>query len=122
MKIQKEITRYSIVTPIVGGTDFGVYYLLKLFLPIPVSKGISYVCAAIVGYLFNKYWTFSKHKTCYPEMGRYWITELVQLGFNVTVNHTILIFFPHSIFLALAITSVSTAILSFILKKWWVFK
>ena len=122
MNTKKEITRYVIVTPMVGAMDFGVYYLSKLFLPINVSKGISYVCAGIVGDLFNKYWTFCKHKTCYPEMGRYWLTELVLLGYNVTANRTILNFWPRAVFLALASASVSTAALSFILKKWWVFK
>ncbi len=121
MKTKKEITRYSIVTPMVGATDFGVYYLSKLFLPLNVSKGISYVCAAIMGYLFSKYWVFSKQKTCHPEMARYWVTDLLLLGYNVTVNWTILHFWPHAVFLGLAIASVSTAVLSFTIKKWWVF-
>lgn len=107
--------------PVVGATDFGVYYLSKLFLPINVSKGVSYVCAAIVGYLFNKHWTFSKHIRSYPEMVRYWISEIVLLGYNVAANHTILHFWPRAVFLALVTASGSTALLSFILKKWWVF-
>ena len=122
MKTKKEITRYCIVTPLVGATDFGIYYLSKLFLPINVSKGISYVCAAIMGYLFSKYWVFCKRKTCHPEMARYWTADLVLLGYNVLANRTVLNFWPHAFFLALAIASVSTAVLSFTLKKWWVFK
>ncbi len=122
MNTKKQITRYCIVTPMVGGTDFGVYYLSKLFLPIAIAKGISYVCAGILGYLFSKYWVFNKHETCQTEMGRYWITDLFLLGYNVLANQTILNFWPHAVFLALAIASVSTAILSFILKKCWIFK
>ncbi len=122
MKIKKEIIRYCTVTPMVGATDFGVYFLSKLFLPIAFAKGISYVCAAIMGYLFSKYWVFSKHKTNHPEMARYWVTDLILLGYNVLANQTILNFWPHAVFLALAIASVSTAVLSFTLKKWWVFK
>ncbi len=122
MKIKKELIRYCIVTPMVGATDFGVYYLFKLFLPLNAAKGISYVCAAIVGYLFSKYWVFSKHKTCHAEMARYWIADLILLGYNVLANHTILHFWPKAVFLSLAIASVSTAALSFAIKKWWVFK
>lgn len=122
MKTKKEITRYLIVTPVIGAMDFGIYFLSKLFLPITVSKGISYVCAGITGYLFSKYWVFSKHKKCNPEMNRYWISDVTLLGYNVTANSTILHFWPHTVFLALVIASFSTAILSFILKKLWVFK
>ncbi len=122
MKTKKEITRYCVVTPIIGATDFGFYYLFKLFLPIHVSKGISSVCAGIVAYFFNKYWIFSKDKKSYHEIGRYWIVELILLAYNVTANGTILHFWPHAIFLALVIASLSTALLSFSLKKWWVFK
>ncbi len=119
---KKEIIRYCIVTPLVGVTDFGFYYLSKLFLPISAAKAISFVCAGIAGYLLNKYWTFCKQKKCYPEMARYWIVELVLLGYNVLANRVILNLWPSAIFLALAIASVSTAVLSFTLKKWWVFK
>ena len=122
MPAKKEIVRYCIVTPMVGTTDFGVYYLLKLFVPIPAAKAVSYVCAAIVGYLFSKYWVFSKKKTSHPEMARYWISDFTLLGYNVLANHTILHFWPRAIFFALAAASVSTAAFSFAIKKWWVFK
>ncbi len=122
MKTKKEITRYCIVTPVVGSTDFGIYYLSKLFLPIAVAKAISYVCAGVMGYLFSKYWVFSKRKTSNSEMTRYWTSDLVLMGYNVLANQTILNFWSHSIFLAMAFASASTAVLSFSIKKWWVFK
>ncbi len=55
-------------------------------------------------------------------MVRYWVTEVVLLGYNVLANRMMLNVWPGAVFLALAFASVSTAILSFILKKWWVFK
>jgi len=122
MKIEKEIIRFLIVTSMAAITDIGLYFLLKSFLPSDISKGISFLCGGIVAYIFNKNWTFSKHRKSNPEMGRYWISGLVLLGYNVITNRTILNFWPHAVFLALAIASVSTAILSFIFKKWWVFK
>lgn len=122
MQTKKELIRYCIVTPVVGAIDFGIYYLSKLFLPISVAKGISYVCAMIVGYVFSKHWVFSKHKTCRPEIARFLVTDVVLLGYNVIANQMFLNFRPHAIFLALAFASVSTAVLSFAIKKWWVFK
>ena len=73
MKLKKELIRSLIAGPVVGATDFGVYFLLKIFLPIWLSKGISYVCAGIASYLLSKYWTFSRPKESAHEMGRYWI-------------------------------------------------
>ncbi len=57
----------------VGAIDFSVYFISKLFLSIHLAKGLSFASAGIVGYLLNKYWAFSKKKSSYPEMGRYWI-------------------------------------------------
>lgn len=122
MKIKKEIARYCLVTPLVGTADFAVYYLSKLFLPIGISKGISYVCAGILGYLFSKYWVFKKRKECSYEMARYWAVDVFLLGYNVAANWTILYFWPRSFFIALAFASVSTAVLSFAFKKWWIFR
>ena len=57
MKTKKEIIKYLIVTPFIGATDFGVYYLLIHFrLPYSVAKAISYIIANGAGYLFNKFW------------------------------------------------------------------
>ena len=110
------------VSPMVGATDFGVYFLSKIFLPVDIAKGISFICAGIAGYLFNKYWTFSQHRRSHTEMIRYWITEVFLLGFNISVNKGILLLWPQAHFLGAATASLSTALVSFICKKMWVFK
>ena len=122
MKTKKEITRYLIVTPFIGLTDFGVYYLLIRFFPHFVSKAISYIVANGLGYLFNKYWVFTKKKASIPEAGRYVTVDIALFACNVITNQIILHVSQHAVFLAIATASLLTMLLSFVCKKWWVFK
>jgi len=125
MKTKKEIIKYLIVTPFIGATDFGVYYLLIHFrLPYSVSKAISYVIANGAGYLFNKFWIFKRKRkqSAVPEVGRYFIVDVSLFAVNIIINQVILHVWPHAVFLAIATASILTAMMSFICKKFWVFK
>ena len=124
MRTKKEITRYLIVTPFVGVLDFGIYFLCIRFLPNFVSKAISYIIANSADYLVNKYWTFKRKRkqAAAPEAGRYIILDVVLFICNVSINQVILHVWPHAVFIAIATASISTAVLSFIFKKVWVFK
>jgi putative flippase GtrA len=125
MKTKKEIERYLIVTPFIGATDFGIYYLLIFFrLPYSAAKAISYTIANIISYLFSKNWIF-KRKTkqeMTPEIGRYLILDVVLFVINVATNQAILSVWPKSVLLAVATASIVTACLSFTFNKIWVFK
>ena len=123
MNVKKEIIRFSIAGTFVGGTDFGIYYFLIHFLSFSIAKGISFTCAGIVAYLFNKYWIFKYNKSSsYPEVGRYLIINFLGLGVNVLTNQSILNLRPGAVLLALIIASMLTGLLTFICFKWWVFK
>lgn len=122
MKIKKEIIRYLTVTPFIGAADFGTYFSLIHFLPHSVSKAISYIIANGIGYAFNKYWIFKKKKSSVPEAGRYFILDVFLFGCNIITNQAILHVWPKAVFWAVAGASLLTASLSFICKKWWVFK
>jgi putative flippase GtrA len=125
MKTKKEISRYLIVTPFIGALDFGIYFLLIHFrLPYSVSKAISYIIANGVGYLFNKHWVFKRKRkqSSYPEAGRYIIVDISLFVCNIATNQVILHVWPHAIFLAIVTASILTATLSFICKKFLVFK
>ena len=91
-------------------------------LGVDISKGISFVCAGMVGYLFNKHWTFSQHHRSHSEMVRYGATEFFLLGFNISFNKGVLMLWPEATFPAAVAASLSTALVSFVLKKTWVFK
>ena len=125
MKTKKEIIRYLIVTPCIGATDFAVYFLLiHSRFPYWASKAISYIIANGIGYLFNKWWVFKrkqKQASC-PEAGRYVIVDVSLFACNIITNQAILHVWPKAVFPAIATASILTAILSFICKKFWVFK
>ena len=114
--------RFYIAGLFTGATDFGIYYLLIPFLPFSVSKGISFSCAGIVGYLFNKYWIFSCDQPSYAEVGRYVFINILALGMNILTNQRILNVWPGSIFPALVLASIVTGVFTFVCYKWWVFR
>jgi putative flippase GtrA len=123
-KTKKEIIRYLIVLPVIGTLDFGIYFLLILCLPHGVSKAISYIIANGTGYLFNKFWIFERKKkqAAAPEGGRYVIVDVVLFVVNVATNQLVLHVWPQAVFLGIAVASILTASLSFLSKKFWVFR
>ena len=122
MKTPKEFVRFCVVSMMAGTTDFSFYYLSKMFLPVDISKAVSFILGGIVGYFLNKYWTFSQCRRSRSETVRYLIVGLFLLGFNVSVNRGILLLWPGAIFPAVVTASLSTTLVSFVLKKVWVFK
>ena len=122
--MKKEIFRYLIVTPFIGLTDLGIYFLLIRFWPHSVSKAISYIIANGTGYLFNKHWVFKREEkqAAVPEAGRYLIVDVVLFAANVAINQGMLYISHHAVFLSIAMASLVTALLSFTFKKLWVFK
>lgn len=122
MKNKKQIIRFLISGTIVNATDFSIYYILFHFLPFSISKGISFTCAGIVGYLLYKYWAFQYNKPSYAEFGRYVLINSLALVINVLVNQSILSLWPGAIFAALIIATMLTALFAFICFKWWVFR
>ncbi|MCX5681396.1 MAG: GtrA family protein, partial [Candidatus Omnitrophica bacterium] len=83
MNIKKEITWFFVAGTFIVATDFSIYYALIHFLPFSIAKGISFICAGIVGYLLNKYVTFKYNQPSYAEVGRYALINFLALGINV---------------------------------------
>ena len=122
MNVRKEISRFIISGTIVNTTDFSIYFFLFHFLSFSVSKGISFTCAGIVGYLLNKHWTFKHKQPSIAEVGRYVLINLLALAINVLVNQSILNVWPDGVFLALVIATILTSSWIFICFKWWVYR
>jgi len=122
MKTTKEVLRFLIAGAIINGTDFSVYFILFHFLPYSVSKGLSFSCAGIVGYLLCKYWIFKRNRPSYAEMGRYALVNLLALGINVITNQAILNVWPGTVLVALLVATVLTGLFTFVCFKWWVFR
>ena len=122
MDTKKEIARFLISGAMINGTDFCVYFILFHFLPYSLSKGISFTCAGIVGYLLCKYWIFKRNRISYAEMGRYALVNFLALGINVLANQTILNIWPGAILAALLIATALTGFFTFVCFKGWVFR
>ena len=119
---RKQIIRFCIAGIIVITTDCSIYYVLFHFLAFSVSKGISFTCAGIIGYLFDKYWTFERKEPSYGEVGRYTLINFLALGMNVLINQGILILWPGAVWAALVIATTVTSLFTFVFFKWWVFR
>ncbi len=121
--IRKEIIRFMTAGILVNATDFGLYYILILALPFSLAKTISFTCAGIVAYLFNKRWIFRYSETATaPELGRYLLTNVVTLGLNVAINQRILEVWPGAVLPAISMAAILTGAVTFVSYKWWVFK
>ena len=122
MKTRKEVLRFLIAGAMINGTDFSVYFILFHVLSYSLSKGLSFSCAGIVGYLLCKYWIFKRNRLSYAEMGRYALVNLLALGINVLTNQAILNVWPGAVLAALLVATVLTGLFTFVCFKWWVFK
>ncbi len=122
MNARKEIVRFFIAGAVITATDFSIYYLLFHFLSFGISKGISFTCAGVVGYLFNKHWIFKYDQPSYAEIFRYTIINFLALGINVLTNQRILNLWPEAVGEALIIATTLTSLFAFVCFKWWVFR
>jgi len=120
MNTRKEIRRFLIAGVLVGATDFGIYYFLIGFLPFSLSKGIGFICAGIVAYLFNKRWTFRRKQPA-DTLSRYLFINFLALGVNVLTNQSVLNAQPGAILPAFIVAAMLTSLFTFICFKWWVF-
>ena len=122
MNSRKEILRFLISGAVINGTDFSVYFILFHFLPYSISKGISFTCAGIVGYLLCKHWIFKRDRLSYAEMGRYALINGLALGINILTNQMILNTWLGAVLAALLMATAVTGLFTFVCFKWWVFR
>jgi putative flippase GtrA len=74
----------------VGGAsvllDLAAYMLLCGVLDRASAKGISYLCGMLLGFVGNKYWTFSSRSRSVSEPVTYVVLYALTLGVNVLLN------------------------------------
>lgn len=111
---------------LVGGgsaviVDYLVYkILLTMGIDIVLSKGISYVSGAIVGFIINKLWTFESKGFLKKEIEKYILLYLISACLNTGVNKGVLYFTEITTFAFLCATGIST-IFNFFGQKFFVF-
>ena len=130
MKITEKlrtIKKRELIGFLVGGgtavaVDYSTYYLFMYAgLPISLSKAISYVLGAAVGFIINKYWAFESKKFSFKEIVRYVILYAFSAIANTITNSVVLLVISWKLFAFLCATGVST-IINFMGQKFFVFK
>ena len=118
----KELLRFFVGGGSAVVTDFVLYRLLvSMGLNLSVSKGVSFMCGASIGFIINKLWTFESKQFSKGEVLRYIILYAVTAVINALVNKVLLTLFGITILAFLCATAVST-ILNFLGQKFFVFK
>lgn len=101
--------------------DYIVYHLLMHFgLTVSLSKSISYVAGASVGFVINKLWTFESKRFSKMEIVRYIILYAISASANTFVNKLVLWLFVSPFFAFLCATGTST-VMNFLGQKYFVF-
>lgn len=119
---KKELIRF-----LVGGgtaviTDYLVYkVLLYIGLNMSISKGTSFICGSIVGFVINKLWTFESKNFIKSEVIKYVILYTITAYINAKINSITIVITKIHILGFLCATGVST-ILNFLGQKFFVFK
>ncbi len=111
---------------LVGGgsavvVDAIMYALLKQCMDVSVSKAISYVTGAAVGFVINKLWTFESKRFEMSEIVKYCMLYACSAAANTGVNRLVLWIIPSTLFAFLCATGTSTVI-NFLGQKFFVFR
>lgn len=119
---KKELIRFLFGGGSAVVVDYIVYQLLMLAgLSQDISKAVSFICGAAVGFVINKLWTFESAAFSKGEIIRYILLYACTSFINSAVNHAVLMLFPAELFGFLCATGVST-ILNFLGQKYFVFR
>ena len=118
----KEILKFLIGGGSAVIVDYIVYQLLMYIgASISISKAISYITGASVGFLINKLWTFESKHFSSLEIIKYILLYACSACANTIVNKFVLWLFCWELFAFLCATGTST-IMNFIGQKFFVFK
>lgn len=124
--MENKIRKKELLRFLVGGgsavvTDYIVYRMLLYFgIDMSVSKAVSYVSGAAIGFVINKLWTFESKGFSKMEIVRYIMLYAVSACANAGVNKLVMFIVNIQIFAFLCATGVST-VLNFIGQKFFVF-
>ena len=126
MKLSERFSIREILKFLVGGgsavlVDFITYRLLVFWgMDVDISKLISYILGAAVGFVINKLWTFESRKFRVSEIVKYIILYACSALANNLVNTLTLKLFNIVLLAFLAATGTST-IINFLGQKFFVF-
>lgn len=134
--------KFSIVGVTGAVVDFGILNLLSLVFKIPLvwSQGISFVCAVINNFLWNRYWTYpeSRSADAKKQLIQFFIISIIGIGIRTPMvpwlNHVILGILEKNQLslpiannvisqnLALAISIIIILLWNYFANRYWTFK
>ena len=118
---KKELMRFLIGGGSAITTDYIIYMLLLYAgMAMSVSKAVSYICGAIVGFVINKIWTFESKGFSKMEIMRYILLYVVSACVNAGVNRMVMFVVNMQLLAFLCATGVGT-VLNFLGQKFFVF-
>lgn len=118
----RELLRFLVGGGSAVAVDFLSYHLLmRCGLDVSISKAISYVLGAAVGFVINKFWTFGSRSFQPLEIVKYIILYAFSALANTLVNALVLRWLGSKLIAFLAATGTST-ILNFLGQKFFVFR
>ena len=118
---KKQVFRFLVGGGSAVAVDVMLYHgLLAAETDVKISKAVSYICGAAVGFLINKFWTFESKRFSKTEVLKYILLYTVSACLNATVNKMVLFLTDLWAAAFLFATGVSTFI-NFLGQKWFVF-
>lgn len=117
----KEILKFCVGGGSAVLVDFLLYLFLKNNTTVLISKCISYIAGAIVGFIINKLWTFESKKFKIEEIIKYIVLYLCSALINTLVNKGVILLFGSVVVAFFVATGISTVI-NFLGQKFIVFK
>lgn len=83
-KERSRFFRFAVVGALGAVVDFGILNLLTLFAGVPVvlASVISFICAVVSNFLWNRYWTYpdSRSKPLFRQVSQFFLVSVVGLG------------------------------------------
>lgn len=120
-----EINIGELLRFLVGGgsavaVDALLYALLSHFIDVSVSKALSYIAGAVVGFIINKLWTFKSKQFKLTEILKYILLYTFSAAANTFFNNLVVYIVGNTVFAFLCATGISTVI-NFLGQKFIVF-
>jgi putative flippase GtrA len=96
----KQLTKFVISGLLAVSVDFFVYFAVSQYMPMNLSKGISFCSGMLVTYNLNKYWTWRQNDKDNKRLLLFSLLYLVAMVINITANQYAYNLLPNNEFIA----------------------
>ncbi len=121
----RQIGRYLLVGSMVFSVDMFTYFIgIMANLPIPIAKGIAFICAVIVAFFSHRLWTFSVENTTPKQTVRFGCLYLSNFFANVSSNSLFIHLLddePYGLLIAYMGATCLCSLINFLGLKYFVF-